>query len=82
MTGGIVPPGYDVKGRKLVVYEAEAARVRMIFERFAKVGSATTLARQLVAEGVTNKQGKRFDKGSLYKLISKRIYLGEVAYKG
>ena len=39
--GGFVPLGYDVKDRKLVVNEAEAATVRMIFERFIKIGSAT-----------------------------------------
>ena len=39
--GGFVPLGYDVKDRKLVVNEAEAATVRMIFERFVKIGSAT-----------------------------------------
>ncbi|WP_436643979.1 recombinase family protein [Microbaculum sp. FT89] len=80
-TGGIVPLGYDVRDRKLVVNQEEAAKVRMIFERFAKLGSATLLARELIAEGVTNKQGKTFNKGSIYKLISKRIYLGEIAYK-
>ena len=39
--GGFVPLGYDVKDRKLVVNKAEAATVRMIFERFTKIGSAT-----------------------------------------
>lgn len=42
--GGYVPLGYDVKDRKLVVNEPEAATVRMIFERFVKVGSATKLS--------------------------------------
>ena len=32
--GGSVPMGYDVKNRKLVINEAEAAIVRMVFERF------------------------------------------------
>ena len=32
--GGYVPLGYDVKDRKLVVNEEEAATVRGIFERF------------------------------------------------
>ena len=45
--GGFVPLGYDVKDRKLVVNEAEAATVRMIFERFIKIGSATELVRKL-----------------------------------
>lgn len=39
--GGFVPLGYDVKDRRLVVNEAEAKKVRMMFERFAKIGSAT-----------------------------------------
>src|SRR6188474_2730377 len=60
--GGFVPLGYDVKDRKLVVNEAEAKKVRMIFDRFAKIGSATTLVRALRAEGVTGKQGKLVDK--------------------
>ena len=34
--GGFVPLGYDVKDRKLVVNEAEAATVRRIFERFTE----------------------------------------------
>ena len=32
--GGNVPLGYEVKDRKLVVHDAEAAIVRSIFERF------------------------------------------------
>jgi hypothetical protein len=33
--GGNVPLGYDVRERKLVVSEAEASTVRMIFQRYA-----------------------------------------------
>jgi len=80
--GGFVPMGYDVKDRKLVVNEAEAATVRMIFERFAALGSASTLARALQAEDVCNKRGKRIDKGFVYKLINSRVYLGEAVHKG
>jgi len=80
--GGFVPMGYDVKDRKLVINEAEATTVRMIFERFVALGSASTLARALQAEGVTNKRGRRIDKGFIYKLISNRVYLGEAVHKG
>ena len=44
--GGYVPLGYDVQDRKLVVNETEAASVRLIFERFVALGSATALARE------------------------------------
>ena len=80
--GGFVPMGYDIKDRKLVVNEAEAATVRMIFERFLALGSASTLARALQAENVRNKRGKRIDKGFIYKLINNRVYLGEAVHKG
>ena len=80
--GGFVPLGYDVKDRKLVINKAEAKRVRMIFERFTKIGSATTLVRALRAEGVTGKQGKLVEKGYIYKLLNNRVYVGEAVHKG
>ena len=80
--GGFVPLGYDVKDRKLVVNKAEAATVRMIFERFTKIGSATALMLALRAEGVTGKRGKLIDKGYLYKLLNNRVYVGEAVHKG
>jgi hypothetical protein len=73
--GGFVPLGYDVKDRKLVVNQADAKKVRVIFERFTKIGSATTLVRALRAEGVTGKYGKLVDKGYIYKLLNNRTYI-------
>ena len=80
--GGHPPLGYDVRDRKLVVNETEATIVRMIFERFLRVGSATVLVRELAAEGVTTKRGKPVDKGFLYKLLNNRAYVGEAVHKG
>jgi DNA invertase Pin-like site-specific DNA recombinase len=80
--GGFVPLGYDVKDRKLVVNKAEAATVRMIFERFVKIGSATALVRKLRAEGITGKRGKLVDKGYIYKLLNNRVYIGKAVHKG
>ena len=80
--GGFVPLGYDVRDRKLVVNEAEAETVRMTFKRFLSVGSASALARTLVAEKVTTKRGKLIDKGFLYKLLNNRVYIGEAVHKG
>jgi site-specific DNA recombinase len=80
--GGWAPHGYDVKDRKLVVNESEAKTVRMIFERFARVGSATLVAKALAEEGLRTKRGTLFDKGSLYKLIGNRVYLGQAVHKG
>ena len=38
--GGNVPLGYDVKDRKLIVNEPEASTVRLIFRRYAELGSS------------------------------------------
>ena len=81
--GGFVPLGYDVKDRKLVVNEAEAATVRMIFERFVKIGSATTLVRALRDGGRhAASAASSIDKGYVYKLLNNRVYIGEAVHKG
>ncbi|HZP21414.1 MAG TPA: recombinase family protein [Bauldia sp.] len=80
--GGWAPLGYDVVERKLVVNTVEAGLVRRIFQRFVQLGSMTNLVRELNAEGLTNKRGKLFDKGIVYKLLNNRIYLGEAVHKG
>src|SRR5215207_8267703 len=80
--GGWAPFGYVVKDRKLIVNKADAKLVRSIFQRFLKVGSATTLARQLIAENIRNKYGKLIDKGMLYKLLNNPVYVGVAMHKG
>ena len=80
--GGWAPLGYEVKERKLVVNEVDAKLVRSIFQRFLKTGSATTLARQLIAENVRNKYGKLIDKGILYKMLNNPVYIGVAVHKG
>jgi site-specific DNA recombinase len=80
--GGIVPLGYDVKDRKLVINEPEAKSVRHIFTRFVDLGSATVLTRELRSEGIRNKRARIIDKGFLYRLLNNRIYIGEAVHKG
>src|SRR5512147_576506 len=90
--GGCPPLGYDVVDRKLVVNEAEAELVRLIFNRVLRVGSATKLAQELRRAGHTTKSwttqdgkhraGKPIDKGAIYKILGNRTYLGEAVHKG
>ena len=90
--GGTPPLGYDVRDRKLVVTESEAALVRRIFERFLKTGSALKVAQDLNADGSTTKcwistsgnrrGGSSFNKGTIYKLLNNRVYVGEAVHKG
>ena len=80
--GGKVPLGYEVQNRKLVVNQAEAASVRMIFEQFADLRSGKQLIHMLHKDAVTTKTGKPIDKGYLYKLINNRTYIGDAPHKG
>ncbi|HVY21199.1 MAG TPA: recombinase family protein [Bauldia sp.] len=80
--GGWAPLGYDIKDRKLLVNETEAAAVRRIFERFAECRSALTVVRELAAEGFVNKYGQKLDKGRIYKLLHNRVYVGDAVHKG
>jgi hypothetical protein len=90
--GGTPPLGYDVCDRKLVVNEKEAELVRLVFQRFIRVGSATKLAQELrraahttkswVTQDGKHRPGKPIDKGALYKILGNRTYLGEAVHKG
>ena len=90
--GGNVPLGYDVKERKLIVNDAEAETVRMIFHRYAELGSVRLLGHELDRLGVVSKRregaggvlagGNRFSRGALYTLLQNPIYRGEIGHQG
>jgi DNA invertase Pin-like site-specific DNA recombinase len=80
--GGWTPLGYDIKDRKLAVNEPEAELVRSMFTRFARGIQPQQLIETLATEGALNKQGKRIDKGYLYRVLHNRVYLGEAVHKG
>jgi site-specific DNA recombinase len=79
--GGHPPLGYDVKDRKLVVNEPEAALVRSIFKRFVRVGSATTVARSLTAEGIRTKRHRPHRPGLSLHPAEYRTYIAEAVHK-
>jgi site-specific DNA recombinase len=71
--GGNVPLGYDVKERKLTVNEAST--VRLIFRRYAELGSVALLKAELDRVGIVSRRrertggslsgGNRFSRGAL-----------------
>lgn len=80
--GGFVPLGYQVKDRKLIIHEAEAATVKRTFREFVRLRSLTKLTALLRDEGLTTKLGAPMDKGYLYRVLKNRVVLGEVVHKG
>ena len=89
--GGVVPLGYRVKERKLVIDDAEAQTVRAIFQRYAKLGSTGALADELQIRGIVTKRrllssgrvygGQPFTRGALAHLLQNHHYVGEVAHR-
>jgi DNA invertase Pin-like site-specific DNA recombinase len=90
--GGMAPLGYDTKGRKITVNEAEAERVRTIFRSYLELRSLNLLMAELHKRGIVTKVrtlktgetigGIPFTRGSLAHLLRNRFYVGEVAFKG
>ena len=90
--GGVVPLGYEVRDRKLVIVPEESERVRHIFARYLELGSVYALQAELAAQGIrtktrTLKDGRiygdqNFSRGALYQMLANRIYLGKITHRG
>src|SRR5688500_125821 len=89
--GGVVPLGYKVVGRKLVIEPDEARTVRHIFERYVALGSGQALIEELRADGYRTRErqvgdrtlgGVPFSRGMLFNMLSNPIYIGRIANKG
>ena len=90
--GGSIPLGYDLRDRKLVISEAEAETVRLIFARYSALGSVAQLHAELKRHGIVSKLriaangrrsgGKPFARGALYQMLHNRLYRGVVAHRG
>ncbi|MGD9922209.1 MAG: recombinase family protein [Pseudorhodoplanes sp.] len=90
--GGPVPLGYDVKDKKLVVNDQEAAQVRLIFDRYLDLGCLTKTLEDLHKRRVVTKCSHRkddtvrggipFGRGALSSLLKNRTYVGEIVHKG
>jgi site-specific DNA recombinase len=89
--GGCPPIGYDVCDRRLVINQADAQTVRLIYQRYLKAGSVPKLKKALDRDGVVSKLrvsrkgnragGQSFSRGALYELLSNPIYIGEIRHK-
>ena len=89
--GGLLPLGYEVNDRRLVVVPDEAETVRHIFVRYLELKSVGTLCDELREQGIHSKVrrfadgritgGVPFSRGALFHLLRNRIYVGEIVHK-
>ena len=86
--GGIVPLGYDVVDKKLVINPKEAETVRHVFDRYLALQCVRRLKGELDNDGYVSKArangmgGKTFSRGALYTLLKNCTYIGKVGHKG
>jgi site-specific DNA recombinase len=90
--GGIIPLGYRVEDRKLLIDDAEAATIRLIFDRYLALGALPALQTELRRLGVVTRTrtlatgrvtgGIPLTNGPLAYLLRNRVYLGEINHKG
>jgi site-specific DNA recombinase len=92
-SGGMPLLGYDVdpKGSKLIVNEAEAVRVRAIFDLYRQHQALLPVLEELARRGWqtkcwTTRKGRRrggvpFTRSNLYHLLTRVAYVGNVQYK-
>lgn len=90
--GGPVPLGYDVRERKLVVNEAEAETVRLIFKRHQAVATIQALVGDLAVRRIVSKRrimrdgretgGEPYRAGALTHLLRNVLYTGRVSHHG
>src|SRR5208337_396235 len=89
--GGVVPMGYEVRDRKLIVNEEEAAKVRLIFSRYLDLGSLSALQRDLRERGIVTRRrtlssgreigGRALTNGPLAHMLRNRMYIGEINHR-
>ena len=80
--GGMVPLGYCVQNRKLVVVDEEAETVRRIYRRYLDLQSPKQIAIELNAQGCKTKRGRPWDKNKLHHILRNCLYDGKVSHKG
>ena len=89
--GGVVPLGYELQDRQLVVNIPDAEVVQQIFRLYLQLGCVSKLQDYLEQRGVRSKSrisatgrasgGVVYSRGALYGMLQNRIYLGEITHK-
>jgi len=89
--GGMLPLGYDLVNKHLVINPVEAAIVREIFIRYQACASPTALIAYLDGEGLRTKSwltkdhkqrgGLPFKKMTLLRILANPVYLGIAVHK-
>jgi len=90
--GGPIPLGYQTHDGEILVNEAEAKQVRMVFEKYLELGSLRLVMAHLVRRGVMAKRrllkngtmrgGYPLTTTGICYILRNRCYVGEIVFNG
>ena len=79
-TGGQIPIGYKIEGKKYVIDEATRFIPETVFRMYAEGNRLSDIARHLNEKGYRTRLGKKFTTGSFYTMLSNEKYIGVYKY--
>lgn len=79
-TGGHVVYGYSVSNKKILINEAEADIVRLIFKRYASGVFVKDIIAELSEKGIYNRNGKPFAINTIHHILENERYTGIYRY--
>lgn len=89
--GGIVPLGYDIEDRHLVINEKEAEIVQKIFQKYLEIQNMQNVALWLNGQGLYTKKwiakhskrehgGEAFQKSGIQRILTNPVYIGKITH--
>jgi DNA invertase Pin-like site-specific DNA recombinase len=85
--GGVVPLGYRVESRKLVIDPEETKTVHHLFNRYLELRSVRALSDEAIRSGLPGRSRPHhtatstFGRGNLYHLLSNPVYIGKIRHR-
>ena len=88
--GGTIPLGYDPHPDKtirgLIVVPKEAKTIKALFQLYEQMGCLRKTEIEAQTQGLQSKprngcSGKTFSRGAIHKLLTNRLYLGQITHK-
>ena len=89
--GGSVPLGYQANGRTLIIEEAEAKTIRVLYGLYLELGNIRKVKERAEELNLRSRRrertdgrvsgGKHFDRGHLQHILSNPVYAGRIRHK-
>lgn len=79
---GTTPYGYEKDEHHMLhPQQPYADNVRIIFESYLEIKNVLKLKKYLAERKILTRNGKELSKGSLYHILSNKVYLGKITHK-